>query len=148
VKEGGMSIEIHVLSDRKLASIGVWQQAIAAEAFALVLDPEVDFEKASGFVPASLSGRQSGFEMYHDDAAELMETYADTPGLVFDHAWKHALSFRWGSLDHEGISAFMAATAYARATGGVVFDPQEGALIAPDRSKELAQRWAAQAAIK
>jgi hypothetical protein len=136
-----MSIEIHVLSDRQLPSIAAWQQAITVEAFALAL--EVELEKASGFVPAFLSGRQSGFELYHDDAAELMETYTDTPGLVFDHAWKHALSFRWGSLDHEGISAFMAATAYARATGGVVFEPQEGVLMAPDQSKEVVRNWAA-----
>ena len=76
---------------------------------------------ASGFLPAMLRGRQSGFEIFHDDARELMETYADVPCIKSFPAWNHVISFRWGSRAHEGVSVFMAATAYAKATGGVVF---------------------------
>jgi hypothetical protein len=52
-------------------------------------------------------------------------------------AWKHALSFRWGSLAHEGVSVFMAATAYVKATGGVVYDPQDDNVLTPDEAREL-----------
>jgi hypothetical protein len=134
-----MSIELHVLSDRRLASTAEWQQAVDAEGFALVFCADAEFGDACGFFPAVLKETPSGFELYHDDARELMEAYADI--VAFDHEWRHALGFRWSGHEHEGISAFMAATAYARATGGVVFDPQEGKVITPDESREIARQW-------
>jgi hypothetical protein len=132
-----MSMEIHVLSDKQLPSIAAWQQAIDDEGFDLKLAPEVEFDKASGFLPAMLRGKQSGFESYHDDPRDLMEGYADVPYFKSCPAWKHALSFRWGSLAHEGVSVFMAATAYAKATGGVVYDPQEGMVLTLDEMRRL-----------
>jgi hypothetical protein len=136
-----MSIEIHVLSDQQLQSIAAWQEAIDIEGFKLKLDPTVQLETASGFLPALLHNKKSGFESYHDDARELMETYAHLPTLDFGHRWKYALSFRWGSLAHEGVAVFMAATAYAQATGGAVFDPQEGKMLALDECREIARKW-------
>jgi len=46
-----MSMEIHVFSDKPLPPIAAWQQAIDAEGFDLKLDPDVEFETASGFCP-------------------------------------------------------------------------------------------------
>jgi len=132
-----MSMEIHVFSDKRLPSIAAWQQAIDAEGFDLKLDPEVELGTASGFLPAMLRGRQSGFESYHDDPRELMETYADVPYFKSCPAWKHVISFRWGSLAHEGVSVFMAAAAYAKATDGVVYDPQEGSVLTLDEVRTL-----------
>ncbi len=132
-----MSMEIHVFSDTRLPSIAAWQQAIDAEGFDLRLDPEVELAAASGFLPAMLRGRQSGFEIFHDDARELMETYADVPCIKSFPAWNHVISFRWGSRAHEGVSVFMAATAYAKATGGVVFEPEEGKGLTLDEGREL-----------
>lgn len=132
-----MSMEIHVLSDKRLASISEWQAAIDAEGFDLKLDSEVELALASGFLPATLRGKQSGFESYHDDFDELKETYSDVPYFQSSPAWKHVLSFRWGSLAHEGVSVFMAATAYAKATEGVVFDPQEGRVLTLDEVRAL-----------
>ena len=134
-------MEIHILSDRKLTTIAAWQKAIDAEGFNLKLDPEVEFESASGFLPGLLHAKQSGFECFHDDVGELMETYAETPALHSGHRWKHALSFRWGSFAHEGVAVFMAATAYAQATGGAVFEPEEGRMLTLDECRELARKW-------
>lgn len=130
-------MEIHVLSDERLPSIAAWQQAIDAEGFDLKLDPEVEFDTASGFLPAMLRGKQSGFESYHDDPRELMAGYAEVPYFKSCPAWKYALSFRWGSLAHEGVSVFMAATAYAKATDGVVYDPQEDEVLTPDETRQV-----------
>lgn len=132
-----MSMEIHVLSDKRLPSIAAWQQAIDAEGFDLKLNPEVEFDKASGFLPALLRGKQSGFESYHDDPRELMESYADVPYFKSCPAWKHALSFRWGRLAHEGVSVFMAAAAYAKATDGVVYEPEESKALTLDEVRQL-----------
>jgi hypothetical protein len=129
-----MSIEISVLSDRQLASTAEWQQAIEAEGFPLRLDPTVKLDEARGFFPAHFGEKLTGFECYHDDATEMIETYAD---IDFGHRWAHALGLRIGG-DHDELRAsFMAATAYARATGGVVWDGESGEVMSPDRAAEV-----------
>ena len=49
-----MAMEFFVLSDRRLASIAEWQQAITAEGFQLLLSTETPFEALNGFLPAQL----------------------------------------------------------------------------------------------
>jgi len=50
-------------------------------------------------------------------------------GLRFGHDLKYALGFRWlGSKQNETSAAWMAGTAYARATDGIVANDQ-GSLI-------------------
>ena len=132
-----MSIEIHVLSNRQLPSIAAWQEAIDAEGFDLILDQEVQFEAVRGFLPAMLYGKQSGFECYHDDFSELKGTYDNVPYFKSCPGWKQVLSFRWGSLAHEGVSVFMATIAYAKATEGVVYDPEEGKILVLDEVRTL-----------
>ena len=44
----------------------------------------------------------------------------------FGHEWKHVLAFRWGSNLNQVPAVWMAATAYAKATNGVVFDEEGG----------------------
>lgn len=136
-----MSMEIHVLSNKRLATVAAWQSTIDSEGFNLKLDPEVRLESASGFLPAILHAKQSGFECFHDEVSELVETYAETSAQDFRRHWKYALSLRWGSLAHEGVSVFMAATAYAVATGGIVFDPQEGRMLTLEECREIARKW-------
>jgi hypothetical protein len=132
-----MSMEVHILSNVRLASIAEWQNAVDSEGFDLKLDPEVQFHTASGFLPALLHGKQSGFECYHDDIREFVETYSDIPYFKSGPDWRYVLSFRWGSRAHEGVSVFMAATAYAKATGGVVYEPQEGRTLTLDEARHL-----------
>jgi len=52
---------------------------------------------------------------------------SNNPDLNFGHDWKYALALRWvGSKEDELRVAWMAGTAYAQVTDGVVFDDQEG----------------------
>jgi hypothetical protein len=129
-----MSIEISVLSDRRLQSTADWQQAIEAEGFPLRLDPTVKLDEAGGFFPAHFGEKLTGFECYHDDATEMIETYSD---IDFGHRWAHALGLRIGGDYDELRASFMAATAYARATGGVVWDGESGEVMSPDRAAEV-----------
>ncbi len=129
-----MSIEMSVLSDRRLISTAEWQRAIDAEGFPLRLDPEVQLVEASGFFPAHFGDKLTGFECYHDDAAEMIGNY---PDIDFGRLWAHALGLRiMGDYD-ELRASFMAATAYARATGGVVWDGESGEVMSPDRAAEV-----------
>jgi hypothetical protein len=119
-----MSMELWVFSDKQLGSLAEWQAAIDAEAYPLKLDASAPFDRLNGFLPAQLRGQLTGFECYHDDAAKLMRNNSD---INFGHDWKYVLAFRWvGTKIEEQRAAWMAGTAYAQATGGAVFDDQEG----------------------
>ena len=129
-----MSIEFSVLSDRRLSSTAEWQQAIDAEGFPLRLDPTCELAQAGGFFPAHFGDKLTGFECYHDDAGEVIDGNSD---IDFGRRWAYALGLRIGGDEDELRAAFMAATAYARATGGVVWDGESGEVMSPDRAAEV-----------
>ncbi len=121
-----MSMELWVFSDKQLNSIAEWQHAIDVEGYPLKLAQEAQFNNLQGFLPARLRGEPCGFECYHDNTATLMR---GNPDVDFGHAWAFALALRWvGSSLNELRAAWMAGTAYAEATGGMIFDDQEGKL--------------------
>jgi hypothetical protein len=131
-----MSMEIYVLSDKRLASLAEWQEAIDAEGFGLELGAERSFDELRGHLPAQLGDERAGFECDHWDAADLMDTY---PGLDYGRRWGHALAFRFGGDVHACLGAYMAATAYARATGGVVLACEELQLLMPQQALATAR---------
>lgn len=128
-----MSMELHVLSDRPLNSVVEWQRAITVERYPLRLAADVQFAAVQGFLPATLDGRQTGFECYHDNAAATMNFLGSAD---FDRQWKHALGLRWlGSKFDELTAAWMAATAYAAATGGIIFDHERGKPLSVEEAR-------------
>ncbi len=116
-----MSMELWVFSDRQLKSVAEWQAAIDAEGYPLLLSADAVFGELRGFLPMHLREVLSGCECYHDPADELMAHL----GIEFDHTWRYAIGFRWGGNLDEMQAAWMAATAYAAATNGIVVDDQE-----------------------
>jgi hypothetical protein len=129
-------MEICVFSDSRPDSISDWQNAVNAEGFALRLKDDEPLAEVSGFLPASLRGRQTGFECYHVDAREMIDTYQN---IQFGRQWKYALVLVWGGDFAEMQAACMAATAYARATSGIVFDPQASQLLSASQAFEMVQ---------
>lgn len=130
-----MSMELYVLSDRRLESIDEWQQAIDADGFPLRLFTGRPFTELSGVLPVQLGDRQTAFECGHWDLGDLVETYTD---IDFGHRWKFVLAFRWTGNPYEGIAAYMAGGAYAKVASGVVFDCEAGKIISPERAGEIA----------
>jgi hypothetical protein len=126
-----MSMEIYVLSDRKLSSIEDWQRALNAEPFDLRLSTGRSFAHLTGYLPVRWGERQTGFECDHWDVADITNTYSD---IEFGQRWSCALAFRWGGDLNACQTANMAATAYARATDGVVFDPAAARVLTPDQA--------------
>jgi hypothetical protein len=132
-----MSMELWVFSDKQLNSVSEWQHAIDAELYPLKLTQGVQFENLQGFLPAQLRGEQSGFECYHDNAEALMR---GSPDVDFGRAWRFALGIRWvGSSLKELRAAWMAGTAYAQATDGMILDDQEGKLRNPTEARQVVQ---------
>lgn len=131
-----MSIELHVLSDQRLGSIAEWQRAIDAEGFSLRLSTEGEFDALHGHLPAVWGDRAAGFECDHLDAAAFFD---EMPDLDFGRRWRHVLAFRLGGDFRALMGAYMAAAAYARATGGVVFDDESGEVMSADKAAHVAR---------
>ena len=133
-----MSIEIFVLSDKRLISIEEWQRAIDAEGFDLRLDASRPFDALSGHLPAQRGEQHAGFECDHWDPKDVMdeESCAD---IDFGRRWTHALAFRFGGDFHALWGAYAAAAAYARATEGVVFDGESGEVLPPEKAAQEAR---------
>ena len=131
-----MSMQICVLSDTQLNSISEWQRAIDAQGFPLRLSNDELLAQVRGFLPAYLAEKRTGFECHHLKPSDVMSTY---PGINFGHAWKYAIAFLWIGDFNEMQAAWMAATAYACATAGVVFDEQGGALLEPLQALQAVQ---------
>jgi hypothetical protein len=123
-----MSMEIFVFSDRRLTSISAWQSAIDTEGFALRISDHRPFEALGGFLSMQLEGRDSGCQCGPDNASRIMDEFAD---IEFSRRWQHVLVFRFGGHIDECICAYMAGSAYARATQGCVLDGEEGRLLTP-----------------
>lgn len=130
-----MSVQICVLADIRLGSILDWQHAIDAEGFPLRLS---DDDPNRNLV-ARLRDEETEIEYGVYDFKELQHTYK---GKNFGRDWKYAVAFTWASDIVQEIASWMAATAYARAVGGVVFDEQEGTILTPDESAEIARELA------
>ena len=121
-----MSMELHVLSDQRLNNSAEWQHAMNLASYPVQLS-DVQFASINGFATVALNGAQTGFECFHDDASKAMNFLGREN---FGYQWKYALGFRWrGTSLDELQAAWMAATAYAAATGGIVFDHEAGKVL-------------------
>jgi hypothetical protein len=133
-----MSMEIFVLSDRRLNAIGDWQRAIDRRGSPLRLSDAIPFADQRGGLPAVLRDRATAFECDHWDADTLV---AETPDVAFGRHWRYALAFRWGGDMAAGEAAYLAAAAYAEATDGRILDCAEGALVSPERAAIIAAEF-------
>jgi len=123
-------MQICVLADSRLSSIAEWQTAIDAEGFPLRLS---DADPTRNLA-ARLREEETEIEYDIHDFRELKDTYKEKN---FGHDWKYAIAFTWSSDLAKAIASWMAATAYAWAADGVVFDEQEGKPFTPEESLQI-----------
>lgn len=62
------------------------------------------------------------------------------PKVKFCHHWKYAVAFPFIREFAELTAAWIAAAAYARATGGIVFDEQAGRVFSQDELAKETQK--------
>jgi hypothetical protein len=130
-----MSMEICVLSDARIASTEEWQSSIDTEELPLRLpDHKLLTETIGGRLQVQLRDEYTTIEYSIVDLQELEETYKN---INFEHHWTNVIAFTWATDFKEEIAAWMAATAYARATQGVIFDEHDGRFLSPAESLEL-----------
>ena len=129
-----MSMELYIFSDRRLSSIRAWQRAIDFKGFPLQLFDWIPFAAQQGALPVKFRDQSTAFECDHWNAREYM---AEFPDRDYGRRWQYALAFRWGADPYAGAAAYLAGSAYAHATGGVVLDCEEGKIIAAARAAEI-----------
>jgi hypothetical protein len=128
-----MSMELHVFSDRQLRSIAEWQRALDEERYPLQLAADVILRSVDGFLPSTLDGRHTGFECFRDDANATMDVLGRH---LIVHPWRFALGLRWRGDFDELQAAWTAATAYAAAADGVIFDHEVAKIVTPEQGRE------------
>jgi hypothetical protein len=131
-----MAMELFVLSDIQLNSIDAWQAAIDSEGFPVQLNNERPIDALKGFLPVLLRGISTGFECGHWPAEVFMRERSD---VNFAREWHYVLTFRWAGDFNQLQSAWMATTAYAKATAGIVFDDEEGKIHTAAEAREIVQ---------
>jgi hypothetical protein len=135
-----MSMEIFTLSDHRLTSLEDWQKSIDIMGVSLVLSTETSVGELRGFLPVRSGGVATGFECDRCQADEVMRLYG---AVDFGRNWRCALAFNWRGFD-EGLAAYSAAAAYAKAADGVVFDPQDGVVLSPQQAFNVAVKMKAE----
>jgi len=137
-----MSMEICILSDRKLSSVESWQHAVDACGLNYKLSPVFASKAFDGIMSVQGENHRTSFEIRTRSAANIM---MEMPRIDFGHRWKFAIELIWAGDINAGPAAYATGAAYAKATGGVVLDYEEGKLISPQRAQEIALEIEAQA---
>ena len=128
-----MSIEIFVLSDTTISSIVEWQHAIGVADFPLRLTAG-PLDLSGGSLTVQLHDKPATLEYRVEDFEALRNFYKN---ISFGRDWKCVLALPWITGFDGLTAAWMAATAYARATNGAVFDPQEGRVFSPAEATKV-----------
>lgn len=131
-----MSMEIYVLSPRRLASMREWQEAAIDLLFPIKFSELLPLDEVRGFLPVSWKDRNTGFECDQWTVGDIQETYKD---VKIDQSFTCVLAFRWGSDFNELVAALQASAAYAVATEGMVFDCEAGEIYSAAHAVKIAR---------
>lgn len=123
-----MSYELQAIVPRdRLPTREVWQAAIRAEKFDVVLHETLDWKTTSGFFPCRYDGKDAGFEIYRSVREEILHNY---PALEKKMAKEDvAIIFILRGDAHEAASAVIACAVLVKMLSGFWFDPQSGEIV-------------------
>ena len=103
------------LTKTNIPSLEQWQEVIDGDGFDFLLDPTLKPFEDSGFLPCKLGGKDSGFEIYYENSAEMLKFIdAIAPGNDY------CIAFRWGGRMDECASTMIASYALAKHFGAIV----------------------------
>lgn len=122
-----MSVDLIVYLRRaSMPTPAAWKKAIQDARFPVVLDDDFDPDSFSGFLPCKHRGAVSGFEYFAGALSEADRAAAGAPvGSDFSVTLVTHSDLR------EFACSVAAASTLARASGGLLFDPQSGESFPP-----------------
>jgi len=133
-----MSLELHVfLDDAAVPNCAQWQSVIAQCGFPTILDTTLDPRNDAGFIMASFAGKETGFELYLEIAADVLEGYRHLKARVGSRDC--CATFRFGRDIEEMFAAMTAAAALTKLSDGRYYFPDEDVLYNGDQAVEAAQ---------
>jgi hypothetical protein len=113
------------------------QQAIDALGFECKLDESYVPFKSAGFLPCVLNGKDSGFEIYFEPAAELLKGFPDLAKSVGKR--DIAITFRWGGDMAEFASVLIVSGALATSFDAIVHYHDDDMLYSAEQTVEEAR---------
>jgi len=120
-----MSLELHVfIQDAEIPTRDSWQHAIEEAGFPTILEPTLDLRHDTGFRPPTYNDQATGYEIYLEVAAGLLEVYPDMAEQVGPRDM--CVTFRWGGDLLEYAAAISSAAALTKLTDGIYFFPDDG----------------------
>jgi hypothetical protein len=123
-----MSVELLVvLAASKAPDWSSWNQALWEAHVPASLARSVDLRRHEGFLPVRVQGRATGFYFLVESASDLAMQYPALATVPLIKPIVYSLSY--GGRPEECAAAFLAASVLVSRFAGVVFDPQQGALL-------------------
>jgi hypothetical protein len=117
-------MELHaLLVQSDYPSRDSWQAAIDALGLPLVLDADLQLPVTSGFVPCTLAGHDSGFEIFADDVDALLTECPELLGRA--RVARTAITFRWNGDLRQCACVLAAAAALVASRRAVVYYPND-----------------------
>jgi hypothetical protein len=114
-----MSLQQTVYVDRaSVPQRDALQAAIDALGFDCKLDPSFMPFKSAGFLPCVLNGKDSGFEMCFEPAADVIRHFPHLEGTIGSR--DTAITFRWGGEMAECACVIIVSAALATSFGAMV----------------------------
>ena len=129
------------------------QAVIDSTGFDCKLDGSYKPFESQGFLPCILNGQSSGFEIYFEPAAAVLEQFPDLAQMIGSR--EAAITFRWGGDMAECACVLIVSAALAKAFGAIVHYQEDdmvysaeqlvqearSALLSLDQTKPLAENY-------
>lgn len=134
-----MAVELLViLAASRAPDWSSWNQALWAAHLPASLARSVDLQRHNGFLPVRVQGHATGFYFLIESASDLAQQYPALATVALDKAVVYSLSY--GAHAEECAAAFLSASVLVSRFQGVVFDPQQGALLSLEQVNQGASQ--------
>lgn len=134
-----MAVELLVvLAASKAPDWSSWNQALWEAHLPASLARSVDLRRHNGFLPVRVQGHATGFYFLVESASDLAQQYPALATVPLEKPVVYSLSY--GARPEECAATFLSASVLVSRFQGVVFDPQQGALLSLEQVNDGARQ--------
>ena len=134
-----MSVELLViLAASKAPDWSSWNQALWEAHVPASLARSVDLQRHNGFLPVRVQGHATGFYFLVESAADVALQYPALANVPLSKPVVYSLSY--GVHPEECAAVFLSVSVLVSRFQGVVFDPQQGALLSLEQVNDGARQ--------